>query len=176
MSRLFIPILLALGFGISFQVLGEDIYKTVDENGNVQYSDQVPDSDQIPAGKIEQVELPEINVQPAVVPRVRLSPPPAIGPGPIQAWISAPDNEHVVNPGEQSFSVSGGVSRDLLDDEYARLLVNGSTYGSDSKNLNWAVGSLVRGEYKIQVQIVAEGEVRSTSDTRSVFVQRAFVR
>ena len=170
MNRLFIHIILALGFSLSLQVLSEDIYKTVDENGNVHYSDQVT------SDKTEAVELPEINVQPAVVPRVRLSPPPAVGPEPIEAWISSPDNEHVVNPGEQSFSVSGGISRELVDNEYARLIVNGSTYGGDSKNLNWAVGSLVRGEYKIQVQIVAEGEVRSTSDTRSVFVQRAFVR
>ena len=176
MNRLFIHIILALGFSLSLQVLSEDIYKTVDENGNVQYSDQAPDSDQAPAGKTEPVELPDINLQPAVVPRVRLSPPPVAGLEPIQTCISSPNNEHVVNPGEQSFSVSGGVSRTLLENEYAQLLVNGSVYGGDSKDLNWAVGSLIRGEYQLQVQIVAEGAVRSTSDTRVVYVQRAFAR
>lgn len=170
MNRLVIRTLLALGIGISFPVFGDEIYKTVDEDGNVVYSDQVPSE------KTEPVELPEINVQPAVVPRVRLSPPPAVGPGAIQAWIDSPANEHVVNPGEQSFSVSGGISRELVEDEYAQLLINGSVYGGDSKNLNWEIGSLVRGEYQLQVQIIAQGEVRSVSDTRVVYVQRAFVR
>jgi len=170
MFRLFVHIILALGLGMSFQALSEDIYKTVDENGNVQYSDQIPPE------KTEPIDLPIINVQPAVVPRVRLSPPPVEDPTAIQAWISSPDNEHVVNPGELSFSVSAGISRDLLEGEYTQLLINGSVYGEDSKNLSWVIDSLTRGEYLLQVQIVAEGAVSAASDSRVVYVQRAFVR
>ena len=170
MSRLFVHIILAMGFGLSFQAMGADVYKTVDEDGNVQYSDEIQSDNS------EAIELPAINVQPAVIPRVRVSPIPAAGPGPIEAWISSPANEHVVTPGEQSFSVSGGLSRDLLENEYAQLLVNGEVYGGDSKTLSWVISSLVRGEYQLQLQVVTDDALTAASDSRVVYVQRAFVR
>jgi hypothetical protein len=151
-------------------LFANEIYQSVDEQGNIVYSDSPPETG------AEPISLPNLNIEPAVVPRVRLSPAASEGPEPIEIWISSPDNEGVINPGALSFSVAGATSRNLAENEYAQLLVNGSPHGDKRKNLNWSVGNLFRGEYLLQLQIFRSDKILVSSAVTKIYVQRAFVR
>lgn len=68
MKPLHILSALLLAFGMSTTAYSE-IYKTVDENGNVVFTDN-------PKGnEAEEVQLPEVNTQPATRITIKLSPP-----------------------------------------------------------------------------------------------------
>ena len=163
---------LVLGSGMLFfeKAVAQEIYKSVDENGNTVYSD-TPISD-----GSEEVELQDLNIEPGVVPRVRISPEEPQGPEPINVWIAAPENEFVVHQGALSFSVQGETNRNLEKGETAQLVVNGQAEGDPRKTLSWTVGNLIRGEYKIQLQIFRENQIVSSSSVSTVYVRRNFVR
>lgn len=163
-------VIFLLTAAVACQLAANEIYKSVDEDGNVVYSDAPPADNAAP------VALPDLNVQPSVTPRVRLSPDDENAVVPISVEISHPQNETVVNPGALSFAVTAITNRALLENETAQLLVNGTVTGEPRKSLNWSVGNLIRGEYQVQVQVMSAGQVQTTSNTVKVFVQRAFIR
>ena len=152
------------------EVVSQEIYKSVDSDGNIVYSD-TPISD-----ASEEVDLPELNVEPGVVPRVRVRPSEPEGPSPIDVWITSPENEFVVHQGALSFSVAGETNRALDGSESVQLIVNGQEEGGRRKNLSWVVGNLIRGEYSLQLQLFRDEEIVSTSSVRTIYVRRAFVR
>lgn len=170
MNSFFLKVALVLGAFLSLQAMGNEIYKTVDENGNIQYSDSPPAKDAPP------IALPDINIQPAATPKVRVSPIEPEGPIPIQVWISSPVNDDVINRGALSFTITGDANRGLEENETTRLLVNGEVYGGQSRALQWSVSQLIRGEYQVQIQVLADGAIVASSAPVKVHVQRAFAR
>ena len=169
-TRTAIIVTAAIALLCSTKALSQEIYKSVDKDGNVVYSD-TPISD-----GSEELDLPNLNIEPGVVPRVRISPQEPQGPVPINAWIASPENDFVVHQGALSFSVAGATNRSLESTEWAQLLVNGQAEGERRKNLSWTVGNLIRGEYTLQLQIFRENELAFTSGSTTIFVRRAFVR
>lgn len=95
----------------------QEIYKTVDEDGNTVYSDTAPSENAVPA------DLPDIILEPSLTPMVKLSPPEeeeTETPTPLQVTLTSPGNEEVILPSALSIPVFGNVSRPLAEDEFAQ--------------------------------------------------------
>ena len=163
-----IPLLLCLCF--TGDITAAEIYKYVDENGNLVYSDSPPVEGAEPA------QLPDIIIQPSTaIPEQTIGEEQQTN-AEISVSISSPVPDTVVTAGQQSFNVGASSSRSLEDGEKARLLVNGNVH-TEGKSLNWTVGNLIRGEYNIQVQIVdKQNNVIADSGATKIYVRRPGIR
>lgn len=165
----------ALGIGGFSANIHAEVFKVVDENGNVTYSDVPPEDGADPA------ELPDVHYQPATLPTVKLVPDADDGldqapVSPVRILLSSPSNEDVITPDISSISVSGSLNRGLQETEQTQLIVNGSVYGQPGKGLVWNVGNLIRGEYRLQLQVLENGRVTAQSSSVRVYVQRTIAR
>jgi hypothetical protein len=148
------------------------VYKYVDKDGNVVYSDSPPEEQQdLPPAK-----LPDLIIQPAVeVQRNNSSNTPQTDATEIDVSIVQPENETTITPGQMSFIVAAMASRSLARGEIAVLVVNGEEHAR-SNSMNWTLDNLIRGEMTLQVNILdSEDSVLAESDTIRVFVRRPSV-
>lgn len=154
--------------------IAQSIYKVVDKDGNVTYTDTPPSDGAVPE------ELPEIIFTPPVQPKVRLSPsnsgtPEASYTAPSVTIIS-PVHQETIPPGAQQFVVAGRLNRPFEQEESAQLFVNGEPFGPRSSGLSWSVGDLIRGEYNIQIQVFRSNKLIASSRQLTIFVRRAIAR
>jgi hypothetical protein len=148
------------------------VYKTVDEDGNVRYSDT-------PAagGSSEAVEIPQTNT---------VSPPPA------NAWeqreqpreqaqeavdyqpvITAPANETTIPMGPGNFSVSAEVQPPLADGHTLQLYIDGSPEGVPQERTSWSLTNVFRGAHDLEVAVLdRDGEELARSRSVRVYVMR----
>lgn len=149
-----------------------EIFKTVDANGNVSYSDKAPEGG-------EAIELKPANSLPAVVK------PPSIA-GDQQAEeedvsysslrIASPADDSSIGHGPGDFQVSVDVQPGLAEGHRLRLSVDGAAYGRDSSETSFMLSGIDRGTHKLQVRIIdAEGYTVKKSGTISVHVFRPSV-
>lgn len=146
------------------------VYKYVDKNGNVIYSDTPPEEQK----DLAPAELPDLIIQPAVevAPRAPETTSQTDATE-IETSIIQPANESTITPGQMSFTVTAEVSRPLARGETAVLMVNGEEFGRSSNNLSWTIDNLIRGEMGLQVRIInRENALLAESETLRVFVQR----
>ena len=155
---------------ISSTAFGQ-IYKFVDEHGNITYSDTPPADKQ----DMEPAELPEVFYQPGVeVPD--LPKPSKAKPRAINVTINSPKEGATILGSATSMNVSASTSEKLIDGEAARLIVNGSPH-STGKALNWSVTDLIRGEYHLSVEIIDKSQkIIAQSAPVKVFVKRNIAR
>lgn len=157
---------------ISPSLLGQ-VYKYIDENGNLVYSDTPPPNKQ----DMQPAELPDIIVQPSVkVPERSVDTDPQTRD--IDISISSPTEGATILATASSFNVSATVSKKLFPHESVRLLVNGTPHASSTtKALNWRVTDLIRGEYLLSAEVLDENQkVIASSSTVTVFVKRTIAR
>lgn len=152
-------------------IANSQVYKYVDEEGNIVYSDSPP----IEEPTMEPAELPEVIYQPAVdIPVDNHRHYPAAMD--IEVDITSPANESTVPGSVSSFSVAGSTSRRLNAGETAQLMVNGTVH-SQGASLGWSITDLVRGEYNLSIQILDDKQaVIAQSATTLVYVQRNIAR
>jgi len=150
------------------------VYKYIDESGNVVYSDTPPEEQKY----LAPAELPDLIIQPAVKVEARVG---ANSSDPKEAAevdvnIIQPANETTITPGQMSFTVAAEVTRPLARGEMAILMVNGQEFGRSNMNLSWTVDNLVRGEMTLRVRIIdRENEQLAESEALRVFVRRPTV-
>jgi hypothetical protein len=149
------------------------IYRTVDEQGNVVFSDQPP-----PAGaEGEQVELQPLNTTPPP------EPPPEPAPGPEEeeepaaaeygVAITAPPNETTIPMGPGNFSVSGVVRPSLGEGHRLQLYMDGTPWGEPQTASSWSLTNVFRGAHDITIAVVdSEGKQLAASDPVRVYVLR----
>lgn len=149
------------------------IYKYIDKDGNITYSDTPP----IEKQDMEPADLPDIIVQPSVQVPDRAQGPEKQGRD-IQISISSPTHGATILGSASSFGVAASVNKKLRPNESVRLLVNGTPLASASaKTLNWTVTDLIRGEYLLSAEILdGSQQVIATSKTVQVFVKRNIAR
>ena len=147
------------------------IYKYVDENGNVSYSDTPPLEKQ----DMRPAELPDIIIQQGVdVPEKPSSN--EAETRTLSVSIDSPQQGATILGSQTSFRVSASTSKKLVSGETARLTVNGTPHTTNSQ-LSWSVTNLIRGEYSLLVEIIDQnGQSIASSDMVTVFVQRNIAR
>lgn len=153
--------------------LANGVYKTVDENGRITYSDT-------PTGKkIDPVDLPQVNTQPAVTPQPYLPQPTQSEQAPAQYRVSitSPANETQLLPGQRDLSVAAEVSPQLGEGYSAQLYMNGQPYGGAQPSSSFVISNIYRGEHRLSVAILnPSGRVIARSPTITVYVIRPSAR
>lgn len=173
MARLLLTILLLT----TPLVAPAQIYRTVDEQGNVVYTDTPP-----PAGtEREEVKIQPINTAPPPTPRPDLAPrreerqeaPAGVEYG---VAITAPANETTIPMGPGNFSVSGVVRPSLSAGHRLQLYVDGVAWGEPQAAPSWGLTNVFRGAHDITIAVVdSEGAHLAVSEAVRVYVLRPSV-
>lgn len=150
----------------------QDIYKTVDENGNVTYSDSPVKENS------KKLDLPEINSQP--------SPNPETAPSFSQANektkpvkytlnINEPSHDQAIPPGQRDVAIIAEIDPIPLEEDITyTLLIDGAA--ADTASLpSFLVKEPLRGSHNIQVQAKREKKVIATSKSITIHVIRPTV-
>jgi hypothetical protein len=158
----------AFGLFLAFSASAQ-IYKHVDEHGNVTFSD-------IPSEDAQRVEVNPTNTTPPPPPDAFPAPPPEPEPGARQSYevaITSPANETIIPRGPGNFTVTASVSPSLDSEHQLQLMMDGSPREEPQTSTAWDLTNVFRGEHNIQVAIIdAEGEQLSISEPVTVFVFR----
>lgn len=157
----------------STHVVHSAIYKHVDEQGRVTYTD-TPRADT----SNKQVELPPINQQPPTP----LPPPPPVdnastSPQPdYQITLSNPSADVHLNAGQRDLEINVIVAPPLAPGMTLQALLDGKPFGPASRSSSWTLTNIYRGEHQLRVELRnAEGELLSTSKEVNVTAFRPTV-
>ncbi|MEZ5530313.1 MAG: DUF4124 domain-containing protein [Porticoccaceae bacterium] len=162
---LILPLCLILGMSPGLAA----VYKTVDEKGNVTYTDTPPSDD----GNAEPVKLPPINTQPALETRQTTPKQSEDMEGYEEVAILAPAQDATIPPGQINVVVQVFLEPALKPGHLILLLHNGQPSGEPSFGPSFSIDSLIRGEHTLQAQVVNEtGAVIAQSSTITIHVKR----
>lgn len=170
MSRIicaFLFLLLIIPFAMA-----EEIYKTVDENGKVIYTDT-------PTKEGEKVEMQELNTVPPPEYRPRPSSSSSEGgssmdgPPNYQLYFSSPADGTKVGPEQTSLNVQVQVEPGLQSGHLLQFFVNGQPQGTAQSSTSFVATNLMRGQKTIGVAIVdQQGNVLASAAPVRVYVIR----
>ena len=170
MTRLLAVLLIAL----PLYAAAQNVYRTVDENGNVVFTD-TPSGDAVQA---ERMEIRETNRAPAVEPSQAA---PEAGPVAVKAVsynvsIVSPANETSFPMGPGNFSVSAQLSPELGDGDSLQLFIDDVPWGAAQRSTGWALTNVFRGSHDLTVAVIdAKGKQLAISNPTRVFVHRPSV-
>lgn len=147
-------------------VTANEIYKVVDENGKVTFSDN-------PTGtKIESVDLPQINMTPAVDPKP-FTPRKKDHKTFHNIRITSPSDKTQILPNQRDLTVTAEALPGLSNGFSAQLYMNGMPYGEAQSYTSFFINEITRGEHKINAVILdPKGKVVARSNTITVYVFR----
>ena len=163
--KLFLTI---LGFSLAFSALAE-VYRIVDEEGKVTFTDKPPHG----ASTKEKVHLPTANIQPALktAPVVKTVEDEIDGYHEIA--ILTPTQDTTIPPGQETVAVQVNLKPTLKAGHLIQLLFSGQPYGLPTATTSFSIGSLIRGENSVQVQVIdTEGNVIGHSNTVTIHIKR----
>jgi len=160
---------LALLLFLPLSQASEEVYKTVDKDGKVTYTDSPPKD------KAEKVELSDINTIPAPDGTIKhFKAKKKKEKANYELFIQAPADGSRLNPTQKTLNVSVSLNRTLDDEHYLRLLLNGLAVGPPGKSTSLSVGNLRKGTKSVAVSIVdQQGNTLLTSAPIKVHVLRA---
>ena len=144
------------------------VYKHVDENGNVTFTDTPPaDSELIEIRKPNTISAPEIieyHQEEAPAPAATTS---------YKVNITAPADETIIARGPGNFSVSASVTPGLATGSRLQLLIDGGAEGEPQTASSWALTNVFRGTHALEVAVVdGKGKQLAKSAAVTVFVFR----
>ncbi len=147
------------------------IYKHVDENGNVTFTDQPPaDAKPVEIGPTNTTAPPSRGLYPEA---------PSAPPTSKKSYsvsISSPVNDTIIPRGPGNFSVSALVSPGLSSGDKLQLLMDGVPEGSPQGHSSWALTNVYRGTHILEVAVVsAKGKELAKSEGITVYVFRPSV-
>jgi Domain of unknown function (DUF4124) len=154
--------------------LHAQIYQTIDEDGNVSYTDKPPQGQ-----KSEQVKLPTTNTAPAIKPTAPTSTKKDDkdkSPTDYSISISSPGNDAQIPTGQRDVSVNLSLSPALHKDHKVQLMVNGAPFGDSFSGTAGTLKEIYRGSHQISAAVIdGKGKTISVSDTVTIHVQRVSV-
>lgn len=161
-----------VSLGISLSQAGE-IYKTVDEDGRVTYSDKPPRQQK----KADKAELPPVNSMERIEkprPSPRDSVPASQNEQAIdyQLNLASPEQDAQVPPGQRDLVIRVELNPPLAPEHQLAYYMDGEEIarGRDSQ---YRIEEIFRGTHQIRVAILDQtGQTLRTSDTRRVHVHR----
>lgn len=153
----------------------ETIYKVVDKEGNVTFTDTPPnDADAI----VEPHSILGTNTTPAVAtaPENAVKTDQADAEASYVTRIVSPADESTIPMGPGDFVVEAEVSPGLDDVEQLILLLDGEAVGAPQSFPRWQLTNVFRGAHQLQVVRVSEtGATQSQSTEHTVYVMRPSV-
>ena len=153
----------------------ETIYKVVDEEGNVTFTDTPPnDADAI----VEPHSILGTNTTPAVAtaPENPVKTVQADAEASYVTRIVSPADESTIPMGPGDFVVEAEVSPGLDNGEQLILLLDGEAVGAPQSVPRWQVTNVFRGAHQLQVVRVSKtGAAQSQSTEHTVYVMRPSV-
>ncbi|MBP6723227.1 MAG: DUF4124 domain-containing protein [Halioglobus sp.] len=159
------------------QLAAAQIFRSVDEQGNVTFSDTPPSS-----GPSEQIEVRQTNRTPAPAVIETLEPAPGAAAeeeGAAVAYsvaITSPENETTIAMGPGNFTVSAAVEPALGQGEVLQLFIDGSPSGEPQAGGTWALTNVFRGAHDLTVAVVdSKGARLAESAAVRVYVLRPSV-
>ena len=151
--------------------LHAQIYQTIDEDGNVSYTDKPPQGQ-----KSEQVSLPTTNTAPPIKPTAPSSSKKTgkdKAPTDYSISISSPSNDAQIPTGQRDVSVSLSLSPALHKDHKVQLMVNGAPFGDSFSGTSGTLKEIYRGSHQISAAVIDDnGKTISVSDSVTIHVQR----
>jgi hypothetical protein len=163
---LFIVLLGTLCWQASAQV-----YKHVDEDGNITFSDQKhPDATEVEFDTLNTLAPPSASAYPqsgnetdeedADTPQYEVN-------------ITTPTNEATIPRGPGNFTVVASVSPPLRGGHLLQLVMDGAPREEAKSYGTWPLTNVFRGEHKLEVSVISKtGNTISTSAAITVFVFR----
>lgn len=152
-----------------------DVYKSVDKDGVVTFSDAPPKetaSTQVTVTKINAtnsmpgVDVPIVDATSDIVDALE----------PRSVAISSPSDNATIPMGAGIFDVTAKLMPPLLDGELLALYLDDELVGTPQSSNVWTLTYVIRGRHRLQVRrISSEGETVSESEVISVFVLRPSV-
>ncbi len=168
MNKLCIALSLMMVICISYA----DIYKWVDSQGNVHFSDT-------PHPGAEKLNIPDAQTYSPPVPQStepeQLTPTNSDTHKPTytKIAITQPDNEATIRNNQGAIAVTAEVDPDLLPGDKVQLIFDGSPLGEPQTNLLFQLSGIYRGSHTIAVQVIdADGVAVETSEPITVFMFR----
>ncbi len=156
---------------LSCNLAHAEIYKTVDKNGRVTYSDTPP-----PNTNAKPIELKSINTTPAVgLPNVSYTPPANDGPqddSTYQLQLIAPANGTTLMADERSVTLSVSLNGKLQNGDLFAYKLDGNTLAKTTEAA-YTLNEPPRGEHSLTVEIVdTQDKTLAQSDTITIVVMR----
>lgn len=152
-------------------IVSAEVYKSVDEDGKVIYTDN-------PRGQqaIEKVELPSINSQPAIhVPPIENTQKAAATRYSIA--IAAPASGAQIPTGQANVQVLANIQPFFDASHRIRFTHNGKSAGKPSKSPTLLLSNIHRGEHKVSAQLInKDGKVIARSKAVTFYVQRHSIK
>lgn len=149
------------------------IYKVVDANGNITFTDKPPMSAKENSSS---VELNQINISAPPPERARNATSDTSQPETTIDYditITSPPDSTTIPMGPGNFSLSAVVKPALENNDKLQLILNGEPYGSPQNSPNWSLTNVLRGAHDLSVQAVNNsGKVLSQSRPVRVYVLR----
>ena len=153
----------------------ETIYKVVDEDGNVTFTDTPPnDADAI----VEPHSILGTNTTPAVATATEnaIKTDQADAEASYVTRIVSPANESTIPMGPGDFVVEAEVSPGPDSEEQLILLLDGAAVGAPQSVPRWQLTNVFRGAHRLQVVRVREtGAAQSQSTEHTIYVMRPAV-
>lgn len=152
------------------------VYKIINPDGSVTYTDTPPAEDQ----HSETLNLPPINQQPTInVPTQPVNDTDNASDfsGYSELLINSPEPNGTIPPGQQTLTVTASVTPPLQPGHKLQLYYDGEPYGKPSSSLSKTLHSpLYRGSHIIQLAVIsANGEQLIRSKPLTIHIKRATV-
>ncbi|MDB2440503.1 DUF4124 domain-containing protein [Luminiphilus sp.] len=156
--------------------LSADIYKSVDKNGVVTFSDTPPKAK---SASDERIKLPaHTNRMPSIeVPERLVSENSEAPANPSILTITAPGDNVTIPMGPGIFDVLADVQPPLKEAEFVELHLDSTPVAPPQKIAKWTLTYVTRGAHKLEVRRVSSsGQVLDSSAPITVFVLRPSAR
>ena len=149
-----------------------EIYKVVDEYGNVSFTDTPPKSE-----KSEKIEIDHINTQPAIVFKLRPDEPASeIATPSYKLKVASPVTGYKVSPAADGVNVQAKLSSPLMPEHKIQWYLDGAKFGKPQTKLSGRIplNFKHKGKRKINAAVVdSRGSVLASSASTTIFVLRS---
>lgn len=149
-----------------------EVYRVVNADGSVTYTDNPPAGDPT----VESVDLPTINTQPGLqMPSMakKADDKESEEFAGYEVRIVSPAPGATIPPGYEQIPVKVSTAPGLQQGHLIQLMSNGQPYGSPSSRTSFSISPLIRGEHSIQAMILdSNNDVVGQSGTTTVHVKR----
>ncbi|MFQ6372022.1 DUF4124 domain-containing protein [Shewanella sp. YIC-542] len=147
------------------------VYKWVDKDGNVHYSDQ-------PHTNAQQVQLgsnTDNQLSMAPVPSIPAATTTSTENKPrYQVSIISPEHEQTIRDNAGDFTVSGTVQPSLASGHYLQLYIDGVATTDAQHSTVFALNNIDRGEHRLQLKVVQQnGKILASSSEITIFLHQA---
>lgn len=158
------------------QSAAQTVYRTVDEDGRVTYTDRPPADNEAEA----EAQLPHINTAPETPTRTQnqrqgrdnAAEQPTVR---YDANILSPAPETSVPPGQRDLAITVALNQDLRDGHFLAYYLNGELL-AETRERQFVVQEITRGTHQIEVEVLSDdGSVLGSASPVTVYVHRVSV-